>query len=161
MSVAELTLPIDNELFYIADIHIGIYVRRWLGITTALILCMQKGTVRWLVMSIVSSTDTIVGLIFTKYLFEYDIVLCIAYILVVCTSYLVGLGPQIIRPVLFLVAILLLITQLITTVEYVDAILLAAASCFAMLSVYSAEFINNTKSFLILANRIIDTDEYI
>lgn len=160
MSIAELVLPIDNQLFYIADIHVGIYVRRWLGISTALILCMQKGTVRWLVMSIVSTTDTIVGFIFAKYLFEYDIVLCIAYVLVVCTSSFIGLAPHIIRPVLYGVAIVLLAVQLINTVEYIDALLLAASACFAMLSVYSAEFIKNAESFVVLVKRILKTDQY-
>lgn len=159
LSIAELTLPLREDVFYIADIHIGTYVRRWMGITTALILCMQKGTVRWLVMSIISATDTIVGFVFAQYLFEYDLVLCIAYILVACTSFLIGMGPVIIRPVLYVLAIICLVAQLITLEAYIDAIFLASASSLAMLSVYSAEFVKNTSAFVVLASRILDTDE--
>ncbi len=161
LSIAELTLPLREDVFYIADIHIGTYVRRWIGITTALILCMQKGTVRWLVMSIISVTDTVVGFIFAQYLFEYDLVLCIAYILVVCTSFMIGMSPVIIRPTLYVLAVICLVAQLISLEAYIDAILLAAASSLAMLSVYSAEFVQNTRAFIVIASRIIDTDELV
>ena len=149
LSIAELTLPLREDVFYIADIHIGTYVRRWIGITTALILCMQKGT------------DTVVGFIFAQYLFEYDLVLCIAYILVVCTSFMIGMSPVIIRPTLYVLAVICLVAQLISLEAYIDAILLAAASSLAMLSVYSAEFVQNTRAFIVIASRIIDTDELV